>query len=122
MAYFHRNVYEGMLRRMRPEACTTDPAGVVGVKAAADSYVNRHFQIFEAELGDGPFLFGERIMMFDIYLWMLTWWIDGALLAAECPRVHRLGKAASARPVLAAVTARHGLGWTIPQPRRSQDA
>lgn len=107
MAYFHCNVYEGMLRQLRPADYTADPAGAVGVKAAADAYVERHFRIFEAELGDGPYLMGERLQMFDIYLWMLNWWMDDAWLRAECPRIHRLGQTANARPALAAVAVRH---------------
>lgn len=107
MAYFHCNVYEAMLRQLKPGAYTTDPAGAAGVKAAADDYINRHFRIFEATLGDGPYLMGAGFQMFDIYLWMLNWWMDDAWLAAECPRIHRLGRTANSRPVLAAVAARH---------------
>lgn len=107
MAFFHCNVYEGMLRQIKPGAYTTDPGGAAGVKAAADAYVNRHFQIFEAEIGAGPYLFGEQVSMFDIYLWMLTWWMEDAWLAEHCPRIHSLKQTASARPKLAVVANRH---------------
>ena len=106
-AFFHANVYEAMLRQIAPARYTTDRAGAGAVKDAADIYLNRHFLIFEHELGDGPYLFGAEIAMFDIYLWMLTWWMDAGWLAANCPRIRRLADAASARPHMVPVIARH---------------
>ena len=66
LAYFAVNVYEGELRQLRPGRYTIDPAGADGVKAAADVYVERHFQIYNDALGAGPYLFGEHFTMIDI--------------------------------------------------------
>jgi glutathione S-transferase len=107
MAFFHANVYEAMLRQIKPAAYTTDPSGAAGIKAAADSYVERHFKIFETELGDGPYLFGDHLSMFDIYLWMLCYWMDEAWLVAHCPKIRRLQTSATARPHLARVADLH---------------
>lgn len=107
MAFLHANVYEAMLRELRPSGYTDDPAGAPSVKSAATAYVQRHFQILEGQIGPGPFLLGERIQMFDIYLWMLCWWVDADWLAATCPHITSLRDAAQARPALATVWERH---------------
>jgi GST-like protein len=106
-AFFHANVYEAMLRELRPAAYTIGGAGTEEIGQAAIQYTRRHFQIFETQLAPGPYLLGERLQMFDIYLWMLCHWVDPAWLAASCPRIDRLQKVAEARPALAAVAARH---------------
>lgn len=107
MAFLHANVYEAMLRELRPQSYTDDPTSAPSVKSAATAYVQRHFQILDGQLGLGPFLFGERLQMLDIYLWMLCWWVDADWLAATCPGITRLRDAAQARPALATVWARH---------------
>ncbi len=107
MAYLHANIYEGMLREFYTDRYTEDAEGVPGVKAAAIAYVKRHFEILEGQLGPGPFTFGDRMQMLDIYLWMLCWWADADWLAGNCPGIFRLREAAQARPALAAVWARH---------------
>jgi GST-like protein len=106
-AFFHANVYEAMLRELRPASYTQNGVGAAEVKQAAILYTQRHFSLFEAELGAGPYLLGDRLQMFDIYLWMLCYWVDAAWLAANCPRINRLWKSADARPALAAVALRH---------------
>ena len=106
-AFFHANVYEAMLRELRPAAYTDDPKGAAAVGSAATAYVKRHFEIFEGQLGPGPYLFGERLSSFDIYLWMLCHWVDRDWLAATCPGITGLCDAASARPALAEVQRRH---------------
>jgi GST-like protein len=107
MAFFHANVYEAMLRELFPDRYTGDPAGAPAVATAATGYVRRHFVIFDAQIGAGPFVFGERLTMLDIYVWMLCWWVDAAWLTAHCPAVQRLKDAADARPALVAVAQRH---------------
>lgn len=107
LAFFQANVYEGMLRELFPDRYTTDPQGAAGVQQAATAYVRRHLQLFEAELGTGPYLGGATISVFDIYLWMLCYWIDAAWLADRCPNVVRLWATATARPALGAVGRRH---------------
>ena len=107
LLYFAVNVYEGELRQLRPGRYTTDPAGADGVKAAADAYVEHHFQIYEQVLGTGPYLFGDHFTMIDIYVWMLAQWIDQPWLAQHCPKVKRLSDAVVARPLMAPVQKAH---------------
>lgn len=106
-AFFHANVYEAMLRELNPGRYSDDPAAQAGIASAATAYVRRHFEIFDKELGPGPFLLGERLSMFDIYLWMLCYWVDPQWLCAACPGIARLQAAADARPKLAVVRDRH---------------
>ena len=107
MAFFHANVYEAMLRELFPDRYTTDPAGAPAVSAAATGYVRHHFVIFDGQIGAGPFVFGDRLSMLDIYVWMLCAWVDADWLRAHCPAIQRLKTAADARPALAAVAQRH---------------
>ena len=107
LAFFQANVYEGMLRELFPDRYTTAPQGKAGVQQAATAYVRRHFQLFEAELATGPYLAGEAFSVFDIYLWMLCYWIDADWLSANCPRIARLQATANARPALNAAGKRH---------------
>jgi GST-like protein len=107
MAFSHANIYEAMLREAYSDRYTADPATAPAVSAAATAYIRRHFQIFEAELGEGPYLFGQRLSMSDILLWMLCHWTDAEWLATACPKVDRLRATASARPALRAVRASH---------------
>lgn len=106
-AFFHANVYEAMLRELAPARYTDDPDGVDKIASSATAYVRRHFQLFEAELGDGPYLTGAGMQVFDLYLWMLCYWIDAQWLAAHCPRIDRLWKTAAERPALARIAREH---------------
>jgi GST-like protein len=107
LLFFAVNVYEGELRQLRPEKYTTNPTGAEGVKAAADAYVERHFQIYEQVLGTGPYLFGGHFTMIDIYVWMLARWVDQPWLAQNCPKVKRLLETVMARPLIAPVQRAH---------------
>jgi glutathione S-transferase len=106
-AFLHANVYEAMLRELAPARYTTNPSEAEGIKVAAVAYTRQHFEILETQLGPGPYLLGDRLQMFDIYLWMLCHWVDAAWLTEACPRIRNLQLTATARPALAAVAARH---------------
>ena len=105
--FFHANVYEAMLREAYPARYVDDPAAEASLVRAATAFIHRHFLIYDAALGDGPFLSGGRMQMIDLYVWMLTWWVNGDWLASSCPRVSRMQAAVQARTVPAAVWQRH---------------
>jgi glutathione S-transferase len=107
IAFFQANVYEAMLRELFGERYTTDPGGAESVQDAATAYIHRHFQIFEGELAKGPYLFDQRFTLFDIYLWMLCFWMNETWLVTNCPRITRLWREAQARPALARIGAAH---------------
>ena len=107
LAFFAVNIYEGELRQLKPGYYTADPAGADGVKAAADAYVERHFQIYNDNMGAGPYLFGAHFTMIDIYVWMLAQWMEQPWLAANCPKVKRLSDTVMARPLIAPIHKAH---------------
>lgn len=107
LAYFQANIYEGELRKLFPRRYVDDDAAAESVRRAANSYVERHYLIFESCLGDGPFLFGEAFSMLDIYVWMLAQWMPQDWLAARCPKVKMLAESAAQRPNIAPVHAKH---------------
>ncbi|MBM3520465.1 MAG: glutathione S-transferase family protein [Alphaproteobacteria bacterium] len=107
LAFFHANIYEGELRQLFPQRYVDDPAAAESAKRAADSYVERHFRIFEEEVKGSPYFFGEELTVLDIYVWMLTQWMPMEWMRAHCPRVASLSEAVARRPLIAPVHARH---------------
>ena len=99
LLFLATNVYEGESRMVHPERYATDPACAPSVRHAAVDYVNRHYLIFEDVLSEGPYLFGDRVSLVDLYLWMLLQW-HGHMdwLNANCPKILRLVRAVMARP------------------------
>jgi glutathione S-transferase len=107
LAYFQANVYEGELRKLFPRRyCDTETA-VEPVRRSATSYVERQYRVFESQFGDGPYFFGARFTVLDIYVWMLAQWMPHDWLARECPKVKRLSDAVAARPMIAPVHSYH---------------
>lgn len=107
MGFFHANVYEAMLRELAPARYTDDRATAPAVQSAATRYVRPHFTLFEAALDSGPYLLGDDLTVFDIYVWMLCFWVDRDWLALTCPRTARLWATANARPALVRIAQAH---------------
>ncbi len=103
LVYFSVNVYEGELRKLFGRRYTTDPNGGEAVEAAADAYVKRHYHIFEAELGGGPYFLESSFSILDIYVWMLAQWIDQNWIESNCPKILRLADTVKARPKIAPI-------------------
>jgi GST-like protein len=111
LGFFAVNVYEGELRKLKPARFTTEEASAKAVREAANAYVEKHYLIFESQLGDGPYLLGTTFSVADIYVWMLAQWMDQAWLQSHCPKVSRLAQAVAARPAIAPVHHKHfGVG------------
>ena len=66
------NVYEGELRKLNPQNYVSSADCADAVKSAADSYVEKHYRIFEEALGKGPYTFADSFTVLDIYVWMLA--------------------------------------------------
>ncbi len=88
--FFSANVYEGELRKLFGDRYTQDPDGAEFVQQAATAYVQRHYSIFENALTGQPYVFGVQFTVLDIYIWMLSQWMDGAWLHSHCPKVSAL--------------------------------
>lgn len=103
LIFFCANVYEGELRKLFPERYTSDSAGARGVQAAAVDYVNRHYRIFEEFVGADPYVFGGTLTVLDIYVWMLSQWMDGPWLSRHCPKISALAERVKMRPQIAPI-------------------
>ncbi len=99
LLFFATNVYEGENRKVHSKWYVSDAECAEAVKEAAVEYVNWHYQIFEGALGDGPYLFGERLDLVDIYVWMLIQWHgDLSWLESNCPKIVKLVRTVMSRP------------------------
>ena len=61
----------------------------------------------KGQIGGGPYFFGERFTVLDIYVWMLAQWMPHDWLARECPKVKGISDAVAARPMIAPVHSYH---------------
>jgi glutathione S-transferase len=95
MAWFYPQKYAG------------DPGGMDTVKQGARVRLERMFELIAAQLGEGPYLLGERFSAADLFLFMLVQW------GRNMPRPPR------AHPALAAHAARI---WARPAVRATFDA
>jgi glutathione S-transferase len=107
LLFFAVNVYEGELRKIRPSRYVSREQCSEAVKAAAYAYVDRHYKLYDQALGGGPYLFGQQLSMADIYVWMLSQWMDPEYLRKEFPKVRRLADAVMERPKIAPVHRAH---------------
>ncbi len=94
-------VQPAYLRYFYSDRYTTDPAGIPGVTAAAVRELNELCRYFASELGDGPFLLGDRYSVADAYLAMLSSWSTDMEPSAQwwsTPALSRQYDAVLARP------------------------
>lgn len=93
-----------------PHEHTADPAGAPAVKAAAEAALGGMFDRIAADLGDGPWLLGDRFSAADLFLLMLVRW--GRFLArrpAETPALGAHAGRVLARPAVQAAFHAEGL-------------
>jgi glutathione S-transferase len=103
LIFFAVNVYEGELRKLFGQRYTSDPAAASSVQESAVAYVNRHYALFEPQLVRGPYFFGDELTVLDIYVWMLSQWLDADWLAQNCPPIAALAANVAARPKIAPI-------------------
>ncbi len=99
MSYFAMHVYEGENRRAHPENYTSDPSGARGIAEAAAISVNHRYDLFEPELGHGPYFLDDHFTILDIYIWVLVQWRpDYDEMRRDHPKTLRLVEAVMERP------------------------
>ena len=99
MSYFAMHVYEGENRRAHPENYTSDPSGARGIAEAAAISVKRRYDLFEPELGHGPYFLDDHFTILDIYIWVLVQWRpDYDEMQRDHPKTLRLVEAVMERP------------------------
>jgi glutathione S-transferase len=101
MLYMASNTYSTDLRMYYSRRYSTDPSHADAIKAKAIIDLARDFAIFDADMGDGPFILGDRMSASDIYAAMLlTWSDDVAALLAKHPKLQRLYAAVATVPTV----------------------
>ncbi len=109
LSFAQVNLYETVLRYFYAERYTSDPAGAPGVQQAAGERFDRLWAM-TAEAIQGPYFFGDRFTILDIYLAMLAaWHIDPPALYARLPKVGALVEATVARPAAGKVWRDYGM-------------
>lgn len=100
LSFAQVNLYETVLRYFYSARYTSDPAGAPGVRQAAGERFDRLWAM-TAEAIQGPFFFGDRFTVLDIYLAMLAaWHVDPPALYRRSPKVGALVEATVARPAI----------------------
>jgi len=110
LLFMATTIYMSDLRAIYCERYTSDSNGAEAVKAAALKQRNREWDILEAELGNKPFLLGDRLTVIDIYAVMLAAWNkDSRAFLEKRPKLRALYERVRARPKIAAVFKRNGM-------------
>ena len=110
LLFMATTIYMSDLRAIYCERYTDDPNGSEAVKASALTQRNRQWDILEAELGDKPYLLGDRLSVLDIYAVMLAAWNkDSREFLEKRPKLRALYERVRARPKLAPVFKRNNM-------------
>ena len=114
--YAVANLYEADLRVYYPAEYVADPACAESLLTQARLDLDRHWDLLESQLGDGPWFLGDSFSLLDPYLLMLAYWHERpAELLARCPRLAQICAGVLARPACRAVWREHhpdGTGLT----------
>lgn len=94
-----------------PGQHTADEGAVDAVKQAAGERLRRMFDVIAGQLGDGPWLLGERFSAADLFLLMLVrWGRDMPRPPRSLPQLAGHARRVLARPAVQAAFAAEGIG------------
>lgn len=106
--YAVANIYESDLRLYYSVRFTTEVSCADSIKRRAREDMDNAWELLERELGDGPFLLGERYSVIDPYLLMLVHWHEQPeVLRARCPKLKRLCDGVRQRPAVERIWSQH---------------
>ena len=106
--YAVANLYETDLRLYYSDRYTADVACAESVKVSARHYMDRSFDLLEAELVEGPYLLGSQYSVIDPYLLMLAYWHEQPeKLFTRCPKLKRLCDTVRSRPAVQGIWSQH---------------
>jgi GST-like protein len=84
------------------------PAETAAIRARANEMGRDIWTLVETHAAPAPFILGERFSVADIYLSVLTRWMNGdEWIPAHCPRLEALAQAVAARPKAGPVWLKH---------------
>ena len=108
MALAAGEFYPAVTRNDYPERFSTDPAHAPAIREAARASGREFWTLVERDAGLAPFLLGERFSAADLYLAVMSRWMDGAAwLPAACPGVEGLARQVAARPAAGPIWRKH---------------
>jgi glutathione S-transferase len=110
MVYMAAAAYTADLRLFYPERYSTDPAHAPAIKAKASLDLAHDFEVFAHEMGQGPFVLGNKMSAADIYVAMLLTWSDDVdALFAKHGKLKRLYDAVVGDAAVRKVWDRNGM-------------
>ncbi len=110
MIYMAASPYNSDLRMYYSDRYSTNKSHAAGIKAQAIIDLAHDLDIFANEMGDGPYILGDKLSAADIYASMLlTWTDDTAALFKRQPKLKRLFDKVSENPSVLAVWQRNGM-------------
>jgi GST-like protein len=114
MALAAGEIYPCVTRSDYPERFSADPAHAPAIRDRAREMARDIWRLIEREAAPAPFVLGPRFSMADLYLAVLSRWLDNeAWMPANCPRVEGLARAVAARPAAGGAWRRH---FAVPPP------
>ena len=106
LIWFVSTLYPTFSYRDYPERWA--PSAKAELVERIDAFRRSLWRQFEAEVGGGPFVLGERPSALDLYVAIMSHWRPGrAWLAEHCPVVHAIAVAADSLPRIAPVMERN---------------
>ena len=106
LIWFVSVVYPTFTYRDYPERWAPDAAEQLAERV--DEFRRSLWTRFEADVGGGDWVLGEKASALDIYVTVMSHWRPRrAWIAANCPKLHRIALNAEALPALAPVMARN---------------
>jgi GST-like protein len=116
MAVLAAEAYPQVTRWDYPARFSADEAAAPGIKDRALAMFREVLRVVESHAGltgdaARPFLLGARFSLADIPIAVMSRWCGGRAWApAHLPRIEALARAVAARPAIAPIWQRHGLG------------
>ena len=106
LVYFSNSVQNAFQLNYYPDRFADGPADEASAQRRGIRRLRETWKVIDDQIGDKKWLLGERFSAADIYLFMLTTWLDpsrGHPTTDEFPNVKRIAEAVAQRPSVRAV-------------------
>jgi len=101
-------IYPCITRNDYPERFSADPVHAPAIAARAVEMARGIWRLIEAGAAPAPYVLGARFSAADLYLAVLSRWMEGDVwMPAHCPGIERLAGAVAARPRAGEAWRRH---------------
>lgn len=108
LVYLSANTYAAIGIGDYPARWIEGEAEQAALKAGAKARLQAYWQLFESQIGDTPYLFGEQGSALDLLAATMTHWRPGrAWFDAHCPKLMACVRRTESDPRLAAIWSRH---------------